>query len=561
MSNGAARLKTYSGKERNAYLIGMFGQNIIFNIMIVFTSYYLQNVLLIPAAIVGVLLAVAQIWDAVNDPIMGTVVDRTRTKWGKCRPWLMFSPPVILAVTVLCFLNGTYDAQGSPGRNAFVVAWAAFFYIAWGMSYTTGDIPLWGVTVLMTEDEKDRNKLQTLARLVAGVGAAVCMIGFQPLALAVGQALLKKEAAAGFGIDLAALTGQAEAAGTGLAELAARAGFLDYAARAAATERTGFIIVALIFAVLGCATFQLVGICVREKIPPSQKVNSVGENFKTMWRNQPFRQLLLSGIVSAPRNIIMTIAMTLVSYYFASKDPLMAIVYIGLIGGGLFLGMFGAMTMVPRLMERYNKKTLYNFSNILEIIPNVTLFGLYLISTRVSGGLTAVYLLIPSMLTFAVKGICLGLFSPLQTAMISDAVDYEDYTNHVRPDGVFFSGQTFMTKIGNGLSSIIYTSLCALVGFSDRNIGMVNELISDNQIPRDMMLRGSGETVIETLTRGDIFNFFTMMFFAISIVPAIANVLALIPMRKYSLDKKTYKTVLEELQRRRREEEDETAAV
>jgi Na+/melibiose symporter-like transporter len=311
----------------------------------------------------------------------------------------------------------------------------------------------------------------------------------------------------------------------------------------------------------------MAGIFARERIVPSEKKNSVGANFKMMWRNKPFRQLLISGILGFPRNITLLVAIPMVTYYFASKDPGKVTMYIALIGGGLFIGMFGATGMVPKLLDRFSKKSLYNFGNLVEILPNLSIFVLFLISTKVQGGLTNVALLIPVMAMFAIKGICLGLFNALQTTMIADAVDYEDYTHHVRPDGVFFSGQTFTIKIGTGIANAVYGFICAAVLFSGQNVEALQDLINHALIPRDLMVKGStavvhvmektsvsGELVTASLTAGNLYNFFFAMFFAVSIIPAIGNVLAVIPTWKYALDRETYEKILVELQERRRTE-------
>ena len=525
-------LRTYTPRERNMYMTGLFGQNIIFNLLMVFTSYYLQSVLLIPVAIVGVILVLAQVWDAFNDPIMGTIVDKTRSKWGKCRPYLIFVPVINGIITMMCFLGPNYDI-GTPAagmKNVLAVLWAGGFYVLWGMSYTAGDIPLWGVSALMTEDEKHRQKLQASARIAAGIGSGITILAFQPMALAVGQAL---------------------------------EGPLDKTP--AEAEKLGFIIVGLAFTLLGVATFQMAGLFVREKIKPSVKGNKVSENFRMMWMNKPFRQLLLSGVAGAPRNMTMLVAISMVTFYFSSKDAMQALMYLALIGGGLFIGMFGATALVPKLLDKFTKKTLYNASSLIEIVPNLSIFVFFLLSARVSGGLTNPLLLVPTMLMFSLKGICLGLFQTLQTAMIADAVDYEDYTNHVRPDAVFFSGQTFMVKIGNGVSNILYAILCGLVGFSDKNIEILNALIADEsvkQVPREIMSKGVDTPFYEMLKNGEIYGslspnqiygFFAMMFFCVSILPAVGNILAVIPTWKYALTPEKYSEVLETLQLRRRE--------
>ena len=74
---------TYTPKERNLYLTGLLGQNMIYNIIGTGLVFYFQSVLFIPAMATGVIFAVARVWDAINDPMMGTIVDRTNTKWGK----------------------------------------------------------------------------------------------------------------------------------------------------------------------------------------------------------------------------------------------------------------------------------------------------------------------------------------------------------------------------------------------------------------------------------------------------------------------------------------------
>ena len=76
-------IKTYSTIELVMYLLGMTGQNMIYNIIAVGMAFYFQSVIFIPAIAISILMGVARVWDAINDPMMGTIVDKTRTKWGK----------------------------------------------------------------------------------------------------------------------------------------------------------------------------------------------------------------------------------------------------------------------------------------------------------------------------------------------------------------------------------------------------------------------------------------------------------------------------------------------
>ena len=163
-------------REKLGYGIGAVGLDLSYGMFYSYLSYYLSSVLGLKEGFLLLLTPLARIWDGVNDPMMGTIVDRTRTKWGKCRPYLIIFPAIIGVVTVLAFLNGNYATATSNTQKVLIVAWAAVSYIAWGMCFTVCDIPLWGITSLMTEDEDDRSKLLGLARIVAGIGGVGVLV-------------------------------------------------------------------------------------------------------------------------------------------------------------------------------------------------------------------------------------------------------------------------------------------------------------------------------------------------------------------------------------------------
>ncbi|MDR2526128.1 MAG: MFS transporter [Oscillospiraceae bacterium] len=569
MANPATALQTYSKKERGVYLTGMFGQNVIYNVIgTIFVSYFLQNILYIPAMTVGVIVAVARVWDAFNDPMMGTIVDRTRSKWGKARPYLIFSPSVIFVVTILCFVNGTFDTEATALtlQNVLVVGWAALSYILWGMSYTVGDISLWGLTSLLTEDEKHRQKLQAAARLAAGIGTGVAVLALQPLSLAAKNLLLGREAAK-HGIDYALVAADAQKTLTSVADAMKALGFTNYAELAYRYEKMGYFIVAAIFTFVGAVTFQLVGLFTKEKITPSVKTNSVKENFKLMWNNKPFRRVLISGTLSGPTMIMMTVAMPLVTYYYATKEPGGVMLFTAVIGGGLFLGMFISTALVPAMLRRLSKKRLYVISNLVAVLPSACIaLQYYIVVNHTQTDMTNPVCVAVMAALLTVGGVRLGVNNALQTMMISDCVDYEDFHSGLRPDGVFFSGQTFMAKIGSGIATIVYGFMSAGVGFSGGKIKALDQFVADGGVPRETVYIGekalsiaaqAGGAVREyALTGGEVRGFFTMMFLAVSVPPAIGCLLSVLPMLKYPLSEGKLAEIREALQQRRRAAQD-----
>lgn len=498
-----SKAKTYTKKEAAGYLVGMFGQNLIYNIVATGLYFYFQNVICLPAMALGWIMTIARIWDAVNDPMMGTIVDKTHSKWGKCRPYLIIFPAIIGVITILTFVNGNYAEASSNAQKVLIVAWAAVSYIAWGMCFTVCDIPLWGITSLMTEDENDRSKILGLARMVAGVG------GIGVLVVQVAQAL-----AGAFNGDM----------------------------------QKAFIVTVVIMTVIATILFEFAGIFTRERVEKSEKSYTFKENFQIMFGNKPFRQILISGILRSPIQLLMIVAMTLVTYYYANgnimnilktnEDGSIAgidfkiLIGLGSVAVGLFVGQFVAMGVTPLIIKKVEKKTLYNIYSIAGAVP----FALIFVFFKVSGGdLT-------STVWSIVIGICMlfasasfGGINVLQSVMIADCVDYEEYHNGVRTDGVFFSGQSFITKLAAGISTIISSAVYAFVGYSGVNVDKLNKAIENgaNFITYD---GGSG-----------VGKYAEAMFFLISIPPAIGMFLSALPTLKYAMTDKEHEHILAEL--------------
>ena len=485
------KLLTYSKKERNTFLLSLMGQNILYGIINSAYSYFLQFTVLIPAAAVGTVMAATRIFDACNDPLMGVIVDRTNTKFGKCRPYLMASPPLILITTLLCFWApfGVFTQANSTG---LVIAWAAFSYLIWGVAYTIGDIPIWGITALITENDADRNKLMSNGRIVCGVGIGFGFI-VQPLALLLSEPL--------------------------------------------GSELNAFLFVALVFALLGSVLFQIIGFTSKEKIKPAEKPAKFRDNIRIMWSNKPFRQILISGILGSPRSLIMIAIFPLFTYYFAAKDFFQVIMYLGLIGAGLFVGQYIAIGFTPKLIARFSKKHLYNYSNLIAVVPSILIFVLYLINPM---GMTDWLFVALQSICFAFVGFGMGIPMVMQSVMIADCVDYQEYKTGLRPDGVFFSGQSFIAKMQAAIATLISGFAYASVGFSDQAIEQVNDFIAAGGIPR---------------LESEFAPYMMILFFLVSIPPAVGYFLSVIPTWKYALDTDEHKRILVELNNRRHEKD------
>lgn len=493
----AADPLSYTSKERNGYLIGMAGQNIIYGIISSGLAFYFSNVIALPAMAISVIMAIARVWDAINDPMMGTFVDKTKSKWGKCRPYLIFMPIIIMIGTILCFANGIYsEANNSTIQNVMIIAWAGISYILWGMLYTAADIPLWGIASRMTANESKRSNLLSLARMVAGIGGALGFV-MTPIAQALAPMMPGNTAQA-----------------------------LQWA----------FIVVAIVLAIVGTILFQCAALAKERVDCEEEKKRSIVDNFKIMWANKPFRRILISGIIRSPFQLLLILAMPLMTLYFGNNGATADFVknillQYGPIAVGVFGGQFGAMALTPILCKKFEKKTIFNVMNIVSGIAFAFIFVLYLIFPTTLGGVPIILLSI----AFLIASAGVGFIMVLQSMMIADCVDYEEHTNGTRPDGVFFSGQSFLTKLAAGLAVMIQGICYAIVGYEGDAVTSMNAALSSGLV-----------------TFAEEYRTFAMiMFFLVSIPPAIGMILSIIPMLKYELNDKEHSRILDELNAKR----------
>ncbi len=157
-------------REKISYGLGAVGKDMVYMLSATYVLYYYQDIMGVSAIAMGIILLVARVFDAFNDPVMGVLVARTRTRWGKFRPWLFVG--TLLNAIVLFVMFSAPPALNGAG----LVAYAAIFYILWGMTYTMMDIPFWSMIPAFTEGGKERENLTTLARSCSGVGSALITV-------------------------------------------------------------------------------------------------------------------------------------------------------------------------------------------------------------------------------------------------------------------------------------------------------------------------------------------------------------------------------------------------
>ncbi len=153
------------------YGIGDFGINLFFIASMTYLTYFYTDVMGLTAAAVAMVMVVARLTDAVTDPLMGLIAERTRSRWGRMRPYLLFGPPVLAVLGVLTF--------HVPDGNR--LAWAYLTYIGFGIAYTIVGIPYSTITASLTTSQHERTVLSTFRMACAFIGGYVVSVGMLPL--------------------------------------------------------------------------------------------------------------------------------------------------------------------------------------------------------------------------------------------------------------------------------------------------------------------------------------------------------------------------------------------
>ena len=400
--------QTLTGWAKFSYALGAVGKDMVYMLSASYVLYYFQDIMGVSAIAMGTILLVARVFDAFNDPIMGVIVAKTKTRWGKFRPWLLIGTLTNAVVLYLMFAAPpTLDAAG-------LTAYAAVTYILWGVTYTMMDIPYWSMIPAFTEGGKERESLTTLARSAAGVGSALITVITVLSVQALGNA---------FG-----------------------------GANAREIEILGFKYFSLIVAVLFVVFTLVMCLSVKEKSTVEMQTVSVGQMFKALVQNDQAMAIVLSIVCT---NGALYITSNLVLYFFKYDFGGTAwyndYTLFSTFGGGVQI--LSMMLLYPLLRRFFDNRKIFFISMGMCAAGYAALLALTFTE------MSSVWLLfIPGFFIVATNGVN----AILTTVFLANTVDYGELKNNRRDESVIFSMQTFVVKLASGVAAFI-ASICLQV--------------------------------------------------------------------------------------------------
>ena len=408
--------KNLTGAERFAYGIGAVGKDMVYMLSASYISIYFLDVMGISAAAIAVLLLAARVFDAFNDPIMGVLVAKTKTRWGKFRPWLLVGTITNAVILYLMFsIPPTLDGAG-------LVAYASVSYILWGLTYTMMDIPYWSMIPAFTQSGKEREGLSAFARSCAGVGSALISIITVMSVAALGRK---------FG-------------GTTDNEI----------------NRIGYSKFALIIAILFVVFITITCLVIKEKSTVDMKSASIKDMFKALIQNDQAMTVVVAIVmINTALYITQQLVYFFLKYDFSPATYQADFTLFNTVGGGCQI--LAMMLLFPLLRKVMDTIRIF-----------YTCFGMavtgYILIIIISftGTSNVKWLLIPAALIMA----AVGVLNVIITVFLANTVDYGELKNHRRDESVIFSMQTFVVKLASGIAGFLSSMVLFVFNInSDKN--------------------------------------------------------------------------------------------
>ncbi|MGN1195615.1 MAG: MFS transporter [Acutalibacteraceae bacterium] len=426
-------------KEAISYGIAGFGQNFICTIIGSYLTIFMTDALLFGAdgvkigaisgsMAVAYLMLGTRIFDAFNDPIMGSIVDKTRTKWGKCRPFLKWTAIPIGICTVICFCP-LFQAKST---STFVTI--AVVYVIWSVVYTICDVPYWGLSTCLTNNTEVRGNILTVTRLVCTLGAGIVTVGVPIITSAVTAKYKFTDAdiptiMQKFGVD-------AEAAKTYVGTV-----IPEMIQDNANTLKWTYFICALFFVLIAMPMFFIGFKNTKERFQSTEVPPSLGHNLKLLFKNKQLLLIVLSGILGGARMVYTYTGGLYFAKYALKNEGLYSLITMLVVPGGLI-----ASVLVPYMSKKFTKKKTYIF---VHLLGGVTMLVMYLV------GYNAPWKLIVCAICLVILGIPQGVNNIITYAMIGDTVDYLEWKTGERGEGICFAMQTLINKIGMAVGAFI----------------------------------------------------------------------------------------------------------
>ncbi len=437
--------------EKVGYSLGDFASNFYWRVFDTFILIFYTDVFGIPAASAATLLLVTRIWDAVNDPMMGLIADRTRSRWGRYRPWLLWMIVPLVAAGVLTFFTPDLPTGGK-------VVYAYVTYILMMMTYTAINIPYSALMGVISPDTQERTSVSQFRFVGAFTGGIVVQSSTLWLVKWLG-----------------------EWSGGG--------------------DEAGWPLTMAIYGVIAGIAFALTFASTRERVEPIQEEPNLRADIADLLRNDAIGYLIVIGTVVLTNAVIRGSATVYyLKYYIAIHEmnlfgtiipDIETLTAVFLTAGGV-ANLLGVL-VTTALTNRLGKRSTYIWCMGTGALLTLAVFVLP------GSWLGTIFVL------HVASGFAVGPTAPIMFAMYADVADYGEWKSGRRTTGLVFSGAMLSTKFGAAIGQGSAGYLLYLYGYvpnlaQQSDSALTGILLSVSVVPAVLMLVGVVAMVLYPLS-------------------------------------------------------------
>lgn len=410
--------------EKIGYSLGDLAANLIFQTLMTFLAFFYTDVYKIPPGTASFIIFFGGMFGAFFNPIMGIIADRTKTRWGKFRPWILWTAVPFGAMAILAFSTPDFSPSGK-------IAYAFITYMLLVVVYSANNLPYASLSGVITGNMSERNSLSSYRFVAVTIAQLIVQSFLLPLALILGDG-----------------------------------------------DRTrGFENTMMLFAAIGVVFFIITFLTTKERIiPKPEQKSSVKEDLHDLVRNKPWIVMLIITVF-----IFITLSLKggMYVYYFEnylSQEHLAGFLEkVGLnklsgftsssdvatsgfslfMASGIVTTLIGIAISKP-LADRFGKRDVFGCSLFLSAL---CLLMFYFYSPQAIGSVFATQML---------HGFFYGISTPLLWAMIADVADYSEWKNSRRATAIIFSAMIFGLKAGLSIGGALVAGILASYGYNEQ---------------------------------------------------------------------------------------------
>ena len=399
--------------EKIGYGFGDMASSMFWKLFGAYLMIFYTDVFGLPAAMVGTMFLITRIWDSFFDPIVGVVADRTSSRWGKFRPYLLYLAIPFALIGVLTFYT-------SPFGNIGKLIYAYFTYSLMMMVYSGINVPYASLLGVMSPDSSERNTLSTYRMMFAYLGSFIALLLFMPM--------------------VNAFNGHSQLL---------------------ADQQKGWFMAVIVIAAMCALLFLGCFAWTRERVKPiKDKKTSLKEDVRDLFHNKPWWILFGAGVATLVFNSIRDGAAVYYFKYFVVEEeyPTISLMGVSFVLSGLYLSVgqianiIGVVFAAP-MSNKIGKKRTFAYSMLLASVLSIIFFWLD------KDDMVLIFIF------QCLISICAGCIFPLLWSMYADCADYSELKTGNRATGLIFSASSMSQKFGWAIGTAVTGWLLSFFGF------------------------------------------------------------------------------------------------